>query len=205
MTPMSSSQLLMLARRQRDRLHAILSRRAFSDLLATSGDLANARWELRRCGAVGPCTRVRGRVYVRNRGDLRIDEWCLLESTVTPISLLVHKGAELAIGAHSYLNFGVCIESRRKVFIGPRCHLGQYVHIMDNDQHAVDNHSDCPDSEPVVLEEGVWLGAQTLVLKGVTIGRGTTVGAGSVVTRSLPPHCVAAGAPARVIRRLDDA
>lgn len=166
--------------------------------------LANARWELRACDEVGAGTRVEGKLYVRNRGEARIDEWCLFESTVTPTALLVHPGARLLIGARSYLNFGVCIEARREIVIGARCHLGQYVHVMDNDQHDVANHGDRPDSRPVVLEDDVWLGAHTVVLKGVTIGRGTTVGAGSVVTRSLPPRCVAAGAPARVIRHLDD-
>lgn len=181
-----------------------MHRLALGDLLATGADLANAYWELRACDEVGPCTRVRGKTRIRNRGEIRVGEWTLFESTVTPISMLVHAGALLTIGGRCYFNFGVCIESRGEVLIAPRCHLGQYVHIMDNDQHDVVDHGNCPSSRPVVLEEGVWLGAHTVVLKGVTIGRGTSVGAGSVVTRSLPPRCVAAGAPARVIRYLDE-
>lgn len=204
MTATSSNQLLYLAREQRARVQRAVHRLPLRDLLATGADLANARWQLRGCQHVGACTRVRGRLYVRNRGLIHIDEWTLLESTVTPISLLVHPRASLTIGPHCYFNFGVCLESRGEVRIGPRCHLGQYVHVMDNDQHDPANHVDCPSSRPVVLEEGVWIGAHSVVLKGVTIGRDTTVGAGSVVTKSLPARCIAAGTPAKVIRYLDE-
>lgn len=204
MTTSPSSQLLELARRQGERLHAALQRFPLGDLLTMGADLANARWELRACDEVGAGTRVHGAMYVRNSGEARIGEWCLFESTVTPTALLVHGDARLTIGARSYFNFGVCIEARGEIVIGDRCHLGQYVHLMDNDQHDVTNHDDRPASRPVVLEDEVWLGAHTVVLRGVTIGRGTTVGAGSVVTKSLPPRCVAAGAPARVIRYLDE-
>jgi acetyltransferase-like isoleucine patch superfamily enzyme len=53
----------------------------------------------------------------------------------------------------------------------------------------------------VVIEDDCWLGAKVTVLDGVTIGRGTVVGAGAVVTQSLPPLCIAAGVPARIIGR----
>lgn len=205
MTTSASSLFLSLARRQGERLHSAFRRFAPGDLLAMTRHFAKARWELRACDEVGPGTRVEGRLYVRNEGETRIGEWCLFESTVTPTALLVHPGARLTIGARSYLNFGVCIEARGEICIGSRCHLGQYVHLMDNDQHEVENHGERPASRPVILEDDVWLGAHAVVLRGVTIGQGTTVGAGSVVTRSLPPRCVAAGAPARVIRYLDEA
>jgi acetyltransferase-like isoleucine patch superfamily enzyme len=52
----------------------------------------------------------------------------------------------------------------------------------------------------IVLEDDVWLGANVVVLDGVTIGRGAIVGAGAVVTQSIPPYAIAGGVPARVIR-----
>ena len=57
---------------------------------------------------------------------------------------------------------------------------------------------------PVVLEQNVWLGEGVRVLKGVTIGENTVVGAGSVVSRSLPANVIAAGNPARMIKPLPE-
>ena len=53
---------------------------------------------------------------------------------------------------------------------------------------------------PITIEDNVWIGGGAIILPGVTIGRGSVVGAGSVVTRDVPPNCVAVGNPCRVIR-----
>lgn len=58
-------------------------------------------------------------------------------------------------------------------------------------------------AKQVVLEQGCWVGANCILLPGVTIGRNAVVGAGSVVTRSIPPYCVAAGNPARVLKEIN--
>jgi acetyltransferase-like isoleucine patch superfamily enzyme len=60
-----------------------------------------------------------------------------------------------------------------------------------------------PPSRPIILEENVFLGARVIVLGGVTIGRDSVIGAGSVVTRDIPPGVIAAGNPAKVIRALE--
>jgi acetyltransferase-like isoleucine patch superfamily enzyme len=53
--------------------------------------------------------------------------------------------------------------------------------------------------QPIVVEEDVWLGASVIILGGVTVGRGSVVGAGAVVTQDLPPYSIARGVPARVV------
>ena len=55
---------------------------------------------------------------------------------------------------------------------------------------------------PVVIKRGAWIGARAIILKGVTVGEGAVVGMGSVVTHDVPPRCVVAGNPARVIREI---
>lgn len=57
-------------------------------------------------------------------------------------------------------------------------------------------------AKPVTIEDGVWIGGGAMLLPGVTIGRNSVIGAGSVVTHSIPENCVAVGSPCRVIRRL---
>jgi acetyltransferase-like isoleucine patch superfamily enzyme len=56
---------------------------------------------------------------------------------------------------------------------------------------------------PVDIGDYVWVGMNSIILKGVTVGEGAIIGAGSVVTRDVPPFCLAAGAPARVLRRMN--
>ncbi|MEH7581800.1 DapH/DapD/GlmU-related protein, partial [Priestia megaterium] len=54
--------------------------------------------------------------------------------------------------------------------------------------------------EPVIIEDRVWIGARCIILPGVTIGKGATVGAGAVVTKDVPPYTVVAGNPAKVVK-----
>ena len=78
--------------------------------------------------------------------------------------------------------------------------------IVDSDFHApwpMESRSTDPGLEndrPVVIEDYAWIGMRSIILKGVTIGRGAIVGAGSVVTRDIPPFAVACGSPARVVK-----
>ena len=98
--------------------------------------------------------------------------------------------------------------------IGNNVNIGACVPIIDTDCHEMDyrvrNHSLPPSgmdgqyvkSAPITIEDHVWIGAHSIILKGVTIGARSVIGAGSVVTKSIPADCIAAGNPCRVIRML---
>jgi maltose O-acetyltransferase len=76
---------------------------------------------------------------------------------------------------------------------------------MDADGHALApelRHQSAGATDVVTIEDNVWIGSRVIILKGVTLGAGCVVGAGSVVTRSVPPRTVVAGNPARSIRTL---
>jgi acetyltransferase-like isoleucine patch superfamily enzyme len=113
------------------------------------------------------------------------------------------RGARIRIGDGTYLNRNIEIVAAESVTIGRDCKIGRDVIIMDTDQHALPGRP--LEARPVVIEDRVWIGARAIVLKGVTIGHDTIVGAGSVVTRSLPPRSVAVGQPARAIREAPSA
>lgn len=92
----------------------------------------------------------------------------------------------------------------KKVIFGPRPTIITGDHRIDYmGKHLIDVKADekLPDNDqPVVIEDGVWCGANVTILKGVTIGRGSIVAAGSVVTNSCPPYSIIGGVPAKLIK-----
>jgi acetyltransferase-like isoleucine patch superfamily enzyme len=136
----------------------------------------------------------RPRPRIQNHGLIET-EVCTLWSGVR---LEVGEGATLSIGNGTYLNRDTTVVCHNNVWIGDDCKISYQVIIMDTDEHLVPGAKTF--TAPVVLENNVWLGARCIVLKGVRIGEGAVVGAGSIVTRDIPPRAIAAGQPARVIR-----
>jgi acetyltransferase-like isoleucine patch superfamily enzyme len=115
-------------------------------------------------------------------------------------------GASIQIGEDTGLS-GAAICAARSVFIGARVLLGADVIITDTDFHPVDQvprrHGATPAPGPgdsVVIEDDVFVGARSIILRGVRVGHGSVVGAGSVLTRDVAPQTVVAGSPARYIR-----
>ena len=116
------------------------------------------------------------------------------------------RNARLAIGANFGMTGGtICADE--SITIGNRVIVGANSTIMDTDFHPLDpvrRRLDPLAGEtcPVVIEDDVFIGMNCLILKGVTIGAGSIVGEGSVVSHSIEPGVIAAGNPARVIRPL---
>ncbi|NLF40795.1 acyltransferase [bacterium] len=107
---------------------------------------------------------------------------------------------------------GAAVCAARSVSIGAGCLIGANAAITDCDFHAVApenrRYNTSPDAvgcAPVIIGDNVWIGMNVIILKGVTIGRNSIIGAGSVVTKSIPPDCFAAGQPAVVRRQLSSA
>lgn len=92
---------------------------------------------------------------------------------------------------------GTAILAQDSVTIGKNVKVGLNSTITDTDFHNDDPRSG--PARPIVIEDDVWLGINTVILKGVRIGKGSLIGAGSVVTRSIPPGVLALGNPARPI------
>ncbi|MDY0361371.1 MAG: acyltransferase [Desulforegulaceae bacterium] len=118
-------------------------------------------------------------------------------------------GAEIFIGDNTGISGGA-ICAKEKVTIGSNCLIGSNVVISDNDFHAVKpenrinnrNDDDIP-ARPVLIEDNVWIGADSYILKGSYIGKNSVIGAGSVVSGMIPENEVWAGNPARFIKRID--
>lgn len=113
--------------------------------------------------------------------------------------------ARISVGESTFFSNNVQVIAEQEVTIGARCLLGDAVLILDSDFHnlsAEGRHRLPGVTAPVVIEDNVLVGSRTIILKGVTIGRDSVIGAGSLVARSIPPGVVAAGNPAKIIRPL---
>ena len=115
--------------------------------------------------------------------------------------------AVITIGDGSYLN-GVEVICASHVEIGEKCIIAECL-VMDTDFHAteIDRHgaSAKVKTASVRIGRNVWIANKTIIIRGVTIGENSVVGAGAVVTRDVPPNCIVAGNPAKVVRHLSTA
>lgn len=109
------------------------------------------------------------------------------------------REAEVLIGNACGFS-GTVIAAFKKIVLGDRVVCGANTLITDSDWHPEDPRAGM--ASPVTIENNVWLGVNVTVLKGVSIGENSVVGAGSVVTRNIPANVVAAGNPCKVIRDL---
>ena len=121
--------------------------------------------------------------------------------------------ATITIGNHVGMS-SPCIWINERLTIGNHVNIGGNCMILDTDVHQLDylarrgnvnanvnGAEQMVQTAPVTIEDDVWIGANCQILKGVTIGARTVIGAGSVVTKSIPADCIAAGNPCRVIRK----
>lgn len=141
---------------------------------------------------------------MRNDGTMLIGDRVQLISTIATLELVAEEGGTLEIGSRSLVNFGCSLVATKLVRVGADCHIGPYTMMLDNDYHRVEpeRRLERPESRPIVLGDNVWIGARTIIISGVTVGDGSCVGAGSVVTRDVPPRTLVAGVPAKPIRSL---
>jgi maltose O-acetyltransferase len=148
---------------------------------------------------------------VGNRTRAQLLRWCGLHigtgTTVAgPLTITGGRRASdnLRIGRHCFINVGCVFDASNGIEIGDGVALGQQV-LMTTNSHA----SDHPDRragaltpQPIRVGDGAWIAARAVLLPGVTVGEGAVVTAGAVVTRSVPPHTMAGGVPARHIKDL---
>jgi len=111
----------------------------------------------------------------------------------------LNEGAVVEIGPNCGFS-GTVIGCANRITLGEYVRCGANTLITDTDWHTDDLRTS--PNAAVFIEDNVWLGVNVMVMKGVTIGKGTMIAAGSIVSKSLPAGVIAAGVPAKVIKEL---
>lgn len=109
-----------------------------------------------------------------------------------------NKKAELVIEDHVVIGPNTQIHVGDKVIIGEDTMISWGCTIIDRDYHKL--NSETEKTRPINIGKSVWICCNATIMKGVTIGEGSVVASGAVVTKDVPPHCVVAGNPAKIVK-----
>ena len=163
-----------------------------------------------QCAEVGSGFRMELLPYLSGRGRIVIGNGVRLSGKPSiAFSNRLNAQPELCIGDGTFIGHGCHFGIAESIQIGRNCLIAGGASVRDLDGHPTDP-AQRRAGEPtpregvraVVIEDDVWIGATAIILKGVTIGARSIVGAGAVVSRDVPPDCVVAGNPARVVKEL---
>ena len=145
------------------------------------------------------------RIYVTWPHQVSLGERCTVEQGVYfKYDGIWKSGPSLVIGDHVFIGASCEFNFKRGITIGSHCLIASGCHFIDHDHQSarrdlpMATQTDGPEA-PVALESDVWIGANVVVLKGVTIGQGAIVAAGAVVRDSIPPYEIWGGVPAKKI------
>lgn len=122
------------------------------------------------------------------KGDIYLSYGC---------DIMLFEGGRLKLSECS-LNSYSQIRCKNYISIGTNVRISRNVQIWDDDHHTI--VAGLNEKKEVIIEDNVWIGAGVIILKGVHIGRGSMIAAGAVVTKDIPPHSLAGGVPAKVIK-----
>lgn len=152
--------------------------------------------------------------HASNKKDIVIGSRCEIKGT-----LYSFEGGKISIGNNVFISFSTYIGAMDSINIGDDVIIASNVRIFDNNNHPTDpdmrrkmSHNDFYGDlwtwkyaahKPVIIEDNVWIGEYSAILKGVTIGEGSIVGCHSVVTKDVPPYSIVAGNPARVVKKIE--
>ena len=136
-----------------------------------------------------------GSLYVAENAVLEVDAFDVYAGS----RINVNQGAKLTLGS-GYMNHDCAMDCFDSITVGHHVVISERVVLRDSDNHSIKDSEKATVSAPIVIKDHVWIGMNAIVLKGVTIGEGAIVAAGSVVNKDVPAHCLVAGVPAKVVK-----
>ncbi|MBW4462880.1 MAG: acyltransferase [Nodosilinea sp. WJT8-NPBG4] len=145
--------------------------------IITGNNISILRYSLLNCNFENCLLRLGGNISLDRGVSIRLENNCTID-----------------IGDNTYIGPYSCLSGPGKVKIGRDCIIASMVGIYANQHHHVGSRT-----EGITIEDKCWIGSGAKILDGVTIGYGSAIGAGAVVTKDIPPYSVAIGVPARVL------
>ena len=149
----------------------------------------------------------------KNRNNIKIGKRCEIKGT-----LVSSESGKISIGDNLYMGYNTFIGAVDSITIADNVIIASNVRIFDNNNHPVEPEKRLEMSKndfygdlwqwkkashkPVIINDNVWIGEYSTILKGVTIGRGSIVASHAVVTKDVPEYVIVAGNPARVVKKL---
>ena len=148
-------------------------------------------------------------IEIGNNCIIRSNFWSNLIGLYQRTIIIAKRGGKIKIGENVGIS-GTTIYAWNSIEIGANTLIGANCKILDSDLHPIDaedrakkEYADYVKTAPVIIGKNCFIGCNTLILKGVNIGDNSVIGAGSVVTKSIPANVIAAGNPALVIRKIE--
>ncbi|KAJ6015876.1 maltose/galactoside acetyltransferase [Penicillium herquei] len=126
------------------------------------------------------------------------------DGTFVETPFMPDYGCNIIIGKNCFINWNVTILDTSLVVIGDRVQIGTGVSIFTagHDTSVLSRQKFVEFGHPVFIDDDCWIGGNAIILPGVRIGKGCTIGAGSIVTKDIPPYSVAVGSPCKVIKSI---
>ena len=152
----------------------------------------------RKFYALGRGLNVIGNLKVHGPGKIMAGRNLNFRAVVSMTELYADKGASILIGDNVTINEGSIISAQQLIEIGDESIIAGAI-IYDTDWHGIDGEK--TKTAPVHIGKHVWIGMRTIILKGVTIGDNSIVGAGSIVTEDVAANTIVAGNPAKQIKK----
>lgn len=118
------------------------------------------------------------------------------------VSLYCYDGGKIEIGNNTFINEGCIISSRKLIKIGENCDLGNNISIYDNDHDYKENLNNYK-TDKIVIGNNVWIGANSIILKGVKIGDNSVIAAGSIVRKNVPNNSIFFNKKEDIIKKVE--
>lgn len=146
------------------------------------------------------------KIQIAERVRLNSDNSVYHLNMHSPVKLIADReGAQISIGRNTRIH-GSCIHAYKRISIGKNCLIAANCQIFDGNGHdlsfpdVANRINTKGDAKEIIIEDNVWIGANSIILPGVRIGYGSVIAAGSVVVKEIPQMCLAGGNPARIIK-----